>query len=251
MRQYSFLPNLFTQLNAISGFIGIVLASKGELSLAALMVFVGAFFDLFDGYLARLIKVEGDLGKVLDSVADGVTFGVLPSLILFQLLEASHFSSSYLGIIPIIPILISLIPLVAVLYRLAKFSVAKDQNFDFKGIPSPSWGIFIASLPLTMEFDLFMFEGESVYLSKYILNEYFLSAIATAFALLMISNLHFVSFKWRPGGLGKNYIPFSFLVMSIILFILLFFAAIPVLILVYILISVFHKTEEDEIQSQH
>lgn len=147
------VPNAFTMGNLLCGVSGIILAFHEKLLWSGVLVFAAAFLDFFDGFTARLLKVQGELGKQLDSLADGVTFGVLPAIILFQLCTISYFEY-FTPIMERPHFWFSFVCLVAALgaiYRLAVFNIDTEQSENFKGMPTPASAIFVASLPLVLE----------------------------------------------------------------------------------------------------
>lgn len=151
----SFIPNLLTSLNLLCGVVGIVLTFNQGLTEAFYLILLAAVFDFFDGFAARMLKVNSDLGKELDSLADMITFGVLPGMMLFQYISISQ--GNYF--IPIyartnVDLAISfigfLIPIFSAL-RLAKFNIDTNQTHHFLGLPTPANAILIGSLGFIME----------------------------------------------------------------------------------------------------
>ena len=160
------VPNIFTLLNLVFGCLaiifilqnGIVLANTGEgeqmmsmpeqIFLASLFIGLAALVDFFDGFLARLLKADSAMGKELDSLADVVSFGVAPGLIIYQFLRLSlarqenGLDASFLWLLP------ALILPCASAWRLAKFNIDQSQSNGFKGVPTPAVGLLVASLPL-------------------------------------------------------------------------------------------------------
>ncbi|RZK73966.1 MAG: CDP-diacylglycerol--serine O-phosphatidyltransferase, partial [Pedobacter sp.] len=132
------IPNAITCANLFSGCIGIVYAFNGDLKTVAFFVILSGIFDFFDGFVARLLKVKSEIGKELDSLADVISFGFLPGVIVFQLLNIEN--SGYL------PYLAFLIPVFSA-YRLAKFNLDTRQTEEFIGLNTPMNTFFIISLP--------------------------------------------------------------------------------------------------------
>lgn len=138
----SVYPNFATGLNVLSGFVSIVLASQNNFKLAALFIFIAAFFDLLDGIIARILRTSSRLGVELDSLADVISFGAAPSFLIYQ---AFFLEYELWGI------LISSLPLLFGAYRLARFNVQLEDiltKIDFKGLPIPVSAVMIASLVL-------------------------------------------------------------------------------------------------------
>jgi len=183
------IPNLFTFLNLFFGCVAIVQGLKGDLVLLATFVLLGVVCDFFDGFFARILKVNSQLGVQLDSLSDLVTFGITPSLVMFSYLSNSDFilENSSHNLIKFIPYL-SFIITIASSYRLAKFNLGNSLN-HFKGLPTPANAIFIVFLP-------FFFELE--FISNYsnlLENTVFLLIIISFFSYLLISSIEMPSFK--------------------------------------------------------
>lgn len=157
----AFIPHLFTLGNLFCGCLGIIFAFNWRLDWAAYMVFLAAFLDFFDGFFARLLKVEGDLGKQLDSLADMVSFGVVPGIVVYQLLVSLFQENINAFASPITPgwhvtiysgieyvKYVSLLIPVFSCYRLAKFNIDTRQTNGFIGLPTPANAIFFVSIAL-------------------------------------------------------------------------------------------------------
>ncbi|MEX0361790.1 MAG: phosphatidylcholine/phosphatidylserine synthase, partial [Allomuricauda sp.] len=155
----SYIPNFLTLLNLFSGCVATVFAVQNQLEMAAIFVFIGIFFDFFDGLAARALHVQSEIGVQLDSLADMVTSGVVPGIVMFQLLDmsqASGWSEGQLAGIPwlgvdVAPIaFFGFIITLASAYRLAKFNVDENQVSSFIGLPTPANTLLILSLPLIL-----------------------------------------------------------------------------------------------------
>ena len=147
MKILNFIPNFFTLANLFVGCVAVVYGVMGDLNTLAILVSIGLVCDFFDGFFARLLKVDSDIGVQLDSLSDLVTFGLTSSLVMMHLIGNSTFviensSVFYANQIPIIAFLITL----ASSYRLAKFNIG-DKNLEFRGLPTPANAIFIVFLP--------------------------------------------------------------------------------------------------------
>jgi CDP-diacylglycerol--serine O-phosphatidyltransferase len=211
----SLIPNLVTCLNLFSGCIGIVWALKGDLYWASWFIWLAAVLDFLDGFLARTLNAYSELGKQLDSLADMVSFGVLPATILYSMILLSTDNSyfAYTGYI--------LAVFTAI--RLAKFNLDQEQTFSFKGLPSPASAIFVSGL---------------VHLKHIDIQEPFTLLIITlGLSLLMVSNLPIMALKFRNFSWKENQIRYLFLGISILLFIFLGLEAIVPSILLYLIIS--------------
>lgn len=222
------IPNLFTLGNLSCGVLSILKAFEQEWQVAALLIFLAAFLDFFDGFFARLLKVSGELGKQLDSLADCVTFGVAPSILLWQYVQFSQIDNNN-------SILNYSFLLLAVFsaYRLAKFNIDTRQTDFFIGVPTPITGMMVASLSFVKEdyssiFD-FIFTNPWVYFSFCLL-----------ISLLLVSEIPLVSLKIKKGKPLKTYLPQLVIGLIGLISLLLFkWLALPIIYLVYVLSSIF------------
>ena len=248
MKIERYIPNALTYANMFCGFIGIlnltILNSPYfDQTIAGWLIFAAAFFDLLDGTAARALKVDSTIGKQLDSFSDIISFGLLPGLILVMLLDSTNTNwvlALYFLNTPWIGILAFLFPMAAA-YRLSRFNTADNSSGYFKGLPAPAAGLLVGSLPLIMEYDLLLLGYESIYLTEYVLDPWLLLGIIIVIPLLMVSNLSMLSLKFDRFTWKGNEVRFVFIILSVLLFILLFFAAIPVILVLYVLLSLFSK----------
>jgi CDP-diacylglycerol---serine O-phosphatidyltransferase len=216
------LPNAITCANLFSGCIGIVFAFKGNLETAAYFVIFSGIFDFFDGMVARLLNVKSPIGKDLDSLADMVSFGLLPGVIMFHLLKASDYSSEYLPYLGFIITIFSAL-------RLAKFNNDTRQTEDFIGLNTPMNTLFICSLAFV-----------SNDYPQVIASSILLIAITAITSFLLVSEIKIFSLKFSDLSWAKNKIKFIFLILSAILIAFLKFAAIPFVLVLYIASSFLH-----------
>jgi CDP-diacylglycerol--serine O-phosphatidyltransferase len=213
------IPNTLTCANLFSGCIGIIFAFKGELQTVALFVIISGIFDFFDGFAARWLNVKSEIGKELDSLADVISFGLLPGVVMYQMLQDADAELwAYAGF---------LIPIFSAI-RLAKFNIDDRQTEDFIGLNTPMNTFFIISLP---------FLSSS---SKLLYNPYFLIAIIVLVSFLLVSNLKLFSMKMKQLTWESNKYKFIFLILSIVLLAFLKFAAFPLILLFYIIFSQLH-----------
>jgi len=220
------VPNAITCANLFSGCVGIVFAFQGDLIVAAYAVLLSAIFDFFDGFASRVLQSFSGIGKELDSLADIVSFGVLPSVILYQLfLQAPQIDkvSPYLNFIAF------LIPVFSAL-RLAKFNTDTRQAEIFIGLPTPANGMLIGSFPLIMD--------QYPNLDRFILNPYGLSAFALIMCGLLVAEMPLMSLKFKNKDFNKNIYRYLLLLFSAILILFFKFAAVPVIIFIYVTLSV-------------
>ena len=219
------IPNALTCANLLSGCIGIVYAFKGDLTVAAYAVLISGIFDFFDGFVARILGVKSEIGKELDSLADVVSFGFLPGVVMFQLLTQSNYSSPYL---PYVAFLITIFSAL----RLAKFNIDTRQTEDFIGLNTPMNTLFIVSLPFI----------KNDY-PEIINNTFILIGITVVTSWLLTSEIKIFSLKFGTFTWVDNKVKFIFLIVSAILIAFLKFAAIPIVLIMYIASSYLHFRE--------
>lgn len=224
------IPNFITLLNLFCGIIAIIFINNVQLKLGFLFIVLGLVFDFFDGFVARLLKVTSPLGLQLDSLADVVTFGVAPSLILFQMMEQvfpQDWASNYYFHYCIL--LTSLFVALASAFRLAKFNIDTRQTVSFIGLPTPANALFIGALPFV--FEAFQFTPSIwLLLSIIIISSYLLNSEIPLFAL-----------KFKSFAFSENKIKYLFLGTSLLIFIVFKIIAIPFIIILYIITSIFWK----------
>ena len=221
------IPNLITCFNLVSGSISIVMALKGNIEIAALLIILSAIFDFFDGFAARLLHAKSTIGVDLDSLADVVSFGVAPAMILFSWLEICYFNLSpdiQNSWVAILKYSVFLIPALSAV-RLAKFNHDEKQKDHFIGLATPANALFLGFLP-------FAAERISIFANYWVV-----IGTAVVFSMLLISNfpmfsLKFKNFKWK-----ENLPRFLLLGIAAILLVAFKLGAFPVIILLYILIS--------------
>ncbi len=223
------IPNLLTLGNLLAGCIGLWFVMQGDLVSASYCMFISLICDFFDGFLARALQAYSDLGKELDSLADMVSFGVLPAFILFSLVEQSCGTQCTVGLLGFYkPFMVFALALMSA-YRLAKFNIDTRQSDQFIGVPTPANGLFIASLPLIIHF-------QPEY-SAYILSFKGLLIYSVVMSYLLVCELPLLAFKFKTWDWKSNQVKFIFLIFCIAALVMLKFAAIPVLVIAYILLS--------------
>ncbi len=212
------LPNSLTAANLLCGCLGIVAIVQNIPVPVAYFVWAACVFDFFDGFAARLLKVSSPIGKELDSLADMVSFGVLPALMLFQLIVGK-------GAHDLLPYTALMVAVFSAL-RLAKFNVDERQSDSFIGLPTPANALFITALP-------FLPEGVSVFVSQ----GWTMAAIAVIFSLLLVAPLPLFALKFKHFGWQGNQVRYIFVLLSGAL-IVVWGAAAPVpVIIIYLLLS--------------
>jgi CDP-diacylglycerol--serine O-phosphatidyltransferase len=243
------LANIFTLGNLFLGFLGIINVIEGQLETACYLLFGAAVFDLLDGFIARLTKTNSEIGKELDSLSDMVSFGVLPAMIMISLMLKTHREWVYMVTFVNIPVIGLLHFMLAAgsAIRLARFNTWGSKSEHFSGLPTPAMAIFVASLPLVLKNDLYMQGYQSFYMGDIILNPFVLLGISVLLTWLMVSKITIMSFKFKNFSWSKNYLRY-FLVIAFIIFTLLFsFLSIPLIIIIYILVSIIFKNKFHEV----
>lgn len=244
------LPNLITSLNLLCGAVAILFTVSGDLIIAGIFVMLGIFFDFFDGLVARALKAQSEIGVQMDSLADMVTCGVVPGLVMVQLLQLSFYGEMRpltdvfsarawnTGIDSYYP-LIGLLIIVASAYRLAKFNVDKRQTNHFIGLPTPANALLILSLPLIFEFQY------SHTIENILFNKWFLIGLTLLSSILLNSEIALFAFKFKTWDVKSNLKRYLFAGLAVLLLLLLKYLAIPVLILIYIAMSLLWKDREE------
>jgi CDP-diacylglycerol---serine O-phosphatidyltransferase len=227
------LPNALTCGNLFCGCVGITAAFQNELPLSAYLIGIAAVLDFLDGFVARWLKAYSAIGKDLDSLADCVTFGVLPAVIVFQLMRKSMAGDEFgLIIYVLLPYTAFLLAVFSAL-RLAKFNVDTRQSDSFIGVPTPANAILIASLPLI----LLQYPAAA----QLILNVYFLIGLTLLMSYLLVAEIPLFALKFKSYTFAGNRIKYFFLGLSVLLLLVLQVIAVPLIIALYIALSVFTK----------
>ena len=232
------IPNFITSLNLFSGCIGIILALQYRIDYAAYFIVVSALFDFLDGLAARVLHVKSEIGKELDSLADVVSFGVLPGIIVYQLMAASPNTPAAGSVISIFSLLALIIPVLSAV-RLAKFNLDTRQTTSFIGLPVPANALFLGSLPLIKMQS--RYSDSLSWLSGVTDNYYVLGLLAIGMSLMLVSELPLISLKFSNLKITDNKPQFILVLFAITAFALLTFTAIPLIILAYIVLSVLFK----------
>jgi CDP-diacylglycerol--serine O-phosphatidyltransferase len=224
MKQH--IPNTVTCLNLFSGCLGIVFAFNGELHLASYAILFAAVLDFLDGMLARWLNAYSELGKQLDSLADMVSFGVLPSVIIYQIFLLLPQPSPIGNWLNYSAFLIAVFSGL----RLAKFNIDTRQSENFIGLPTPANSLLIASFPI-------MIRENNSFFMNYIMNPYFLCIFSLGMALLLVSEIPLISLKFKSLKLSENLLRYTLIGSSLLLLLIFQFAAIPIILCLYFLIS--------------
>ncbi len=249
----AFIPNMFTLGNLLCGIVGIYYcltvdvvswqafwseshdslptftanAPWARLGMACIFILFSGLLDFFDGFVARWLKVSSPIGAELDSLADVVSFGVLPGFLMFQLMHQVTDNAFLL-------ILSAFLPLCGA-YRLAKFNVDPDQSETFKGLAIPSMALFIVGLCYQLTVNLEV--------NKQWFTPQILSVITLLFGWLMVSNIPMFSFKMKSFDWAHNWFRYVLIVISIPLLFQFKLGALALIIPTYILLSVVAKKQ--------
>ena len=210
------IPNLLTLLNLLSGCLGIYFVFTGYLDLAAYSIWIAAIFDFLDGFIARLLGVSSPIGKELDSLADMVTFGVLPSFILLMYMDSPYTA-------------INFIPLALALFsalRLARFNIDDSQSESFLGLPTPAAAFFVSGIP-------FWALSYSAYISWPLI-----LIISVILSILLVLPVRLMALKFKDYSFTNNWQRYLLLLLSLILLLTIGAKSLPIIITVYFLESI-------------
>lgn len=273
MKLYRHLPNAITSGNLVCGVLAIIKTMEGNLIWAAYLVGIAAVLDFFDGFAARMLKVSSPIGKDLDSLADMVTFGIVPALVMYKLIELSDVISfakqlsgaeapysfqkdSWLKFFGLAIAVFSAL-------RLAKFNNDTRQSDSFIGVPTPANSILICGFIIIIDrlgLDLsnvqqMLKQSESFsqtgnltgQITMYLLSTpWALVALSLALGLLLVSEIPLLALKFKNFGWADNKVRFIFLGLCALMLGVLQTTAIPLLIVLYVIVSIvnniFHKT---------
>jgi CDP-diacylglycerol---serine O-phosphatidyltransferase len=249
------IPNLFTLLNLVFGCIAIVCILQTDqsivyierdgftswdlpekIAIGSLFIFAAGLVDFLDGFVARLFKATSEMGKQLDSLADVVSFGVAPGLILYQMLRISFAKETDgldMSVAALLPAF--LIPCAAA-WRLAKFNIDASQLYSFKGIPTPAVGITVASFPLIIHYQHFN-------LQEVLINKWLIYGIIILLSYLMVSNIPLLGLKFKDSSLKNNLPKYLLAGIAVIAAIALKWVAIVVVFIAYVLVSLAFKNK--------
>ena len=214
-------PNFITLLNLLSGVLGILWVLEGQLLYGAYFVILSAGFDFLDGFAARLLKVQSDMGKELDSLADVVSFGVLPGILLYSLTKTQTDSQ-------FLPYLTLIVPMLSA-YRLAKFNLDTRQSDRFIGLPTPANALLLSTLPHLV--------AHWPELAPWVTSPIALVVIAWVASILLVSELPLIALKFKNSSFADNTYRYTLLCLGAFCFAWLQLAGIPLIIIAYLLLS--------------
>ncbi len=254
------IPNLLTAGNLIGGILAIILTLTGGIEYAPWCIFASAIFDFLDGFVARLLKVQNEIGKQLDSLADMVTFGVAPGIMVMTLLHINFknnsivafangnllrgISKDYAQVEPwqeYIMYVAILIPVFA-LFRLAKFNLDTRQTSSFIGLPTPAMTLFFAVIPLLILNAVDSTEIWKLTLASILIHPVFLVISTIVLSLLMVAELPLFALKFKGFSWNNNKLRYIFLTICLIMFATLLFWSIPIIIILYLILSIINNT---------
>lgn len=205
--------------------------------MASFFIGLAAVVDFLDGFVARLFKASSEMGKQLDSLADLVSFGVAPGLIIYQFLRLSFaqeeggLETSILWLAPAF-----ILPCAAA-WRLARFNLDTSQSYSFKGMPVPAVGIFVASIPLIY------WNVNEAWIQELLMNKWILYFIVLLLSWLMVSTMPLMALKFKDFTIKNNLPKIILAIIAIAAFILLKWLAIPIAVLAYVLLSLLFKNK--------
>lgn len=230
------VPNLFTMLNLFCGCVALVMVADYNFELAFYVVCLGIFFDFFDGFFARKFNVAGPLGVQLDSLADMVTSGVVPGFVMYQLLmNKKHLYFTNLEWYDVVLPYFGFIITLGACFRLAKFNIDTRQTDSFIGLPTPANALFITSLPLVVEYIHHVVD------MGFSFNRWVLIGLTLLSAYIMNAELPLFSLKIKNFSLAKYKLQISFLVVSILMLTVLQILAVPLIIILYVFLSIINN----------
>jgi CDP-diacylglycerol--serine O-phosphatidyltransferase len=224
------IPNLFTMLNLFCGCVALVMVADYKFDFAFYFVSLGIFFDFFDGFFARKFNVSGPLGVQLDSLADMITSGVVPGYTMFILLSKTIFDGTSIGFLAYLGFVITL----GACFRLAKFNIDERQSDNFIGLPTPANCLFIMSIPFFLEVPSNgIIVGNNIKIALIVIS--FLSAY------IMNAEIPLFSLKFKNFSFAKYKLQIFFLAFSVLMLIFLQILAVPMIIILYVLLSVINN----------
>jgi CDP-diacylglycerol---serine O-phosphatidyltransferase len=224
------IPNALTLLNLFFGVSGIIWVIQGDILSGAYFVLIAAGFDFFDGFAARLLRVQSAIGKELDSLADVVSFGVLPGVILFSITK----SKSDLDWLPYLTLIVPMLSA----YRLAKFNLDTRQSDRFIGLPTPANALFISTLP--------HFAVQYPSWGSLLLLPLSMVVIAWIFSILLVSEIPLIALKFKDYSLASNKTRYLLIFIGLTSFAWMQLAGIPLVILAYIGLSILEQATGSE-----
>ena len=267
------LPNLLTAMNLVCGIISIIATLAGRIDISPLFLFAAMGFDFLDGFVARKLAIQSELGKQLDSLADMVSFGLAPGIIVMVMIllgvhdgtiaphDYNYQATSYTWFqiqawmqaifynvpnqfdasIKYLPFLAFIIPVLS-LFRLAKFNIDKNQSDRFIGVPTPLNTIFILFFPLYFSYHFSTWNNQHS-LMLLVFDCYSIAFITGLFSFLLIANIPLIALKFKSYAWADNKFRYLLLLLSLISFIVFFLWAIPIIVILYLLLSIIENRQ--------
>jgi CDP-diacylglycerol--serine O-phosphatidyltransferase len=237
MEVKSHIPNTITLLNLVFGCIAISLIVQGNVEQGAKFIIISLVMDFLDGFSARTLNAYSDTGKQLDSLADMVSFGVAPAMILHILIVQDMWLTGEAGSIlsRFVPYLPFILPVFSAI-RLARFNIDEEQATYFKGLPTPASAIVVISLP-------YIRSSHDSLLSGVAGDSWFLIMTSVILSFLMVSGIRFFSLKFRNASWQNNRPQYILIIVSAALFFALGAGAIPLIVVLYLLLSLIFKSQ--------
>jgi CDP-diacylglycerol---serine O-phosphatidyltransferase len=235
------IPNFITCLNLLSGCISIVLIYKDFMVQASYFIFLAAILDFLDGMFARALKSYSEIGKQLDSLADLISFGVAPASIMFSLLNMSlvsrdiSFSFEFSSALNLVVLFSAFLIAIFSALRLAKFNIDDKQKNSFIGLPVPANALFFASICIIL------FKNENAIIQQIILNVYVLLSLVILSSFILVSHIPMFALKFKNLSFKENRLRYIFIIISVLLLIIWNVYAIPLIIVLYIVLSVLNN----------
>ncbi len=220
------LPNFITCLNLFSGTIALTFAVQGDLKTAAYFILLAAIFDFMDGLFARALNAYSEIGKQLDSLADMVSFGLIPGVFIYMMLKSNLEAHG----LPVILAYSGFIITIFSALRLAKFNIDTRQTENFIGLATPANTLFFVSLPFIYD--------QGIEALMFLTQPHVLILLTICFSYLLVSELSLFSLKFKSLSWAQNNFRYILLALSLLLIILFKFAAVPMIIVLYILLSI-------------
>lgn len=237
------IPNIITSCNLICGCLATGLAfqihtsnSGGSYLFAFLFIILGAVFDFFDGFAARLLHVSSPIGKELDSLADDITFGLAPATIVFSMLLSY---AAPLGV-EWVAYLAFLIAAFSAL-RLAKFNLDERQSLGFIGLPTPANALFWGALAVSLENKASLASTTGLYLPTWMTPGFMVGALVCGVLFscwILVSEVPMFALKFKKYGWSGNELRYSFVAVSAVLLALLGVAGFSAIVVLYVILSV-------------
>jgi CDP-diacylglycerol---serine O-phosphatidyltransferase len=235
------IPNLITSLNLFSGCAGLVMVMQGNLYMAAMFIYIAAVFDFLDGTAARMLDARSELGKQLDSLADVVSFGVLPGLIMFRLIDyAVDFQYPDSPYLPTLAYVALLVPVTSAI-RLGRFNLDVRQSENFIGLPTPANALFLSGFPVILTSHGFALHLVDMKLMSFLWDPFFMAVICLLCSILLNTEIPLFSLKFKSFSWKANSYKYIFLGISVLLLAFFQFAALLFIIPVYIVLSVIFR----------